>query len=204
MANWRKITLPVYNPVGTPGSFSIMHPTDDQRRMSREYRDSVVRRRRSKKGSDESAQTQIEVEAIVADIEATSSGARPKSRGSKGSKGSNKGGSKKYQNRPPSDEQLHRGVARERVAKYLQDMEEDDFEFVEGSGETKGRGQGQQEWDWSWVDLGEKGLEEHVIPIVMVSSETEASRPVEDLPVPVRRIPIRVEGDPGKVGLSSR
>ena len=144
----------------------------------------------------------MEVEAIVADIEASGSGARPKSRGSKGNY---QGGSKKNQKRPPSDEQLHRGVAREAVAKYLQDMEDDDFEFVEGSsGETKGRGRGQQEWDWSWVDLGEKGLEEHVIPIVMVSSETEASRPVERLPVPVRRIPIRVEGDPGKVGLSSR
>ena len=71
------------------------------------------------KGSDESAQTQMEVEAIAADIEATGGGARPKSRGSKGNC---QGGSKKNQKRPPSEEQLHRGVAREAVIKYLQDM----------------------------------------------------------------------------------
>ena len=172
--------------------------------MSREYRDSVVRRRRSKKGSEESSQAQMEVEAIVADIEATVSGARPKSRGSRGSRGS-KGDKKTDQKRPRSsarDEQLHHGVARETVAKYLEDMEDDDFEFVEGSAEAKGQGQG-QEWDWSWVDLGEKGLEEHVIPIVMVSSETEPDWPMEVEPVSVRRIPIRVEGDPHLVCLNS-
>ena len=172
--------------------------------MSREYRDSVVRRRRSKKGSEESSQAQMEVEAIVADIEATVSGARPKSRGSRGSKGDKK----TDQKRPRSsarNEQLHHGVARDTVAKYLEDMEDDDFEFVEGSAEAKGRGQEGQgpEWDWSWVDLGEKGLEEHVIPIVMVSSETEPDWPMEVEPVSVRRIPIRVEGDPHLVCLNS-
>ena len=44
--------------------------------MSREYRDSVLRRRRSNKSSSE-----LEVEAIAADIEAAAGGgARPKSR----------------------------------------------------------------------------------------------------------------------------
>ena len=49
---------------------------DEQRRMSREYRDSVVRRRRSNKSSE------MEVDAIAADIEAAGGGggARPKSR----------------------------------------------------------------------------------------------------------------------------
>lgn len=180
----------------------------------------MVRRRSSKKkGSEESSQAQMEVEAIVADIEAAGSGARPKSRGSvgsRGSKGDRKGSLKKVQKGPPSNEQLHHGVSKETVAKYLEDMEGDDFEFVEGSSEAKGRGQDQghqweakdeghgqgQEWDWSWVDLGEKGLEEHVIPIVMVSSETEAAWPVEKEPVSVRRIPIRVDGDPHTVCLS--
>ena len=167
---------------------SLKPSTDEQRRMSREYRDSVVRRRRSKKGSDETSQAQMEVEAIVADIEAAGSGARPKSRGGIGSRGSRK------KDRPQSGLQsdLHHGVSRETVAKYLEDMEDDDFEFVEPKGHVEVRGQGQEDWDWSWVDLGEKGLEEHVIPIVMVSEvETEAA----EKPIPVRRIPIRVEGD---------
>ena len=92
-------------------------------------------------------------------------------------------------------------MSRETVAKYLEDMEDDDFEFVQPKGHGQGevKGQGQEEWDWSWVDLGEKGLEEHVIPIVMVSEvETEAA----EKPVPVRRIPIRVEGDSFTVCLS--
>ena len=180
-----------------------VYTTDEHRRMSREYRDSVVRRR-SKKGNEESSQDQMEVEAIVADIEAT--GARPKSRGSKGSL------KKRPESGRESSEQLHHGVARETIAKYLEDIEDDDFEFVEGSVQAKGQIQGEikdqgkgkgQEWDWSWVDLGEKGLEEHVIPIVMVSSETEPDlRSIEE-PVSFRRIPIRVEDDAHTVCLGS-
>ena len=93
------------------------------------------------------------------------------------------------------------------IAKYLEDMEHDDFEFIEGSAQQFGQGhRGQhgqagqegQEPDWSWGNLGEK--EEHVIPIVMVSSEADA--PAAEV-VSVRHIPIRVEGGATPLGSES-
>jgi hypothetical protein len=180
-------------------------------KLSREYRDAVASRRRSTKGK-QSTETYLSAAQQALGME-RGGGAKTKSSFSRKSKESR---NRRYrQEHEDEEKEFHRGVSTDVIAKYLEEMEKDDYEFLnarksikpvdeepmeavivrpsplknvlitevtEGARDysfnvSRKKSSESEEPNWTWVNVGSdmdaEGIDDYVIPEVMVSDLSE-------------------------------